>query len=499
MVADLEAAVMPRRSKATNLVHGVLERLVYGQPRAVVILAAVAGVIYAVYALTRHRQLFTAGYDLGIFDQAVRAYASFEAPTAWLKGPDFNLLGDHFHPILAVLAPLYWVWDDPRTLLIAQAAILAWSAFPVHAFIARRTSARNALIATAGYLFAWPIQGMVDFDFHEVAFAVPLLAVAIDAIDRRRPRALVIAAVLLLLVREDMGAVVVVIGLIAWSRGLVVVGRALVVAGAAFFVLVVKVIVPSLSPTGAFAYWSYDALGAGPVEVLRTVVTRPWVVARELVSPWSKVGLVAALLAPLAFLPLLSSYVLITVPLLAQRLLSSRENLWTTEFHYSAPLAPILFMAAWDAWGRWRDRLPRRTETVLAVLPLAVALVGMIVASSLFPFGRLIDGDAYRTTARMTSAREALPLIPDGACVEVDDRFAPQLTARHPVLLPSRPGSCATWMVLDMAQEESGWLAPTPERALADGLDRGFKIVGRFGTLVVLTTEPVASQVSSRS
>ena len=62
-------------------------------------------------------------YEYGIFDQAIRDYAHFRAPIVPLKGPGYNLLGDHFHPLIAVLAPLYWIWDDARMLLIAQAAL----------------------------------------------------------------------------------------------------------------------------------------------------------------------------------------------------------------------------------------------------------------------------------------------------------------------------------------------------------------------------------------
>jgi uncharacterized membrane protein len=30
-----------------------------------------------------------------------------------------NLLGDHFHPALMLLAPAYWIWNDTCVLLVA--------------------------------------------------------------------------------------------------------------------------------------------------------------------------------------------------------------------------------------------------------------------------------------------------------------------------------------------------------------------------------------------
>src|SRR6202012_4740561 len=105
-----------------------------GEYSYVSILVVVAFTFYLVYSISRYYTYLTAGYDLGIFDQAVRAYSHFRAPVAPLKGPHYNVLGDHFHPIIAVIAPLYWIWDNPCTLLVVQAGLLAGSIFVVYRF-----------------------------------------------------------------------------------------------------------------------------------------------------------------------------------------------------------------------------------------------------------------------------------------------------------------------------------------------------------------------------
>src|SRR5690349_12250578 len=86
--------------------------------------ASMVFVLFAALSVTRHRRLQTAGYDLGIFEQAVRGYAGFGAPIAPIKGAGTNLLGDHFHPILILLAPAYRLAPSPITLLVAQAMLL---------------------------------------------------------------------------------------------------------------------------------------------------------------------------------------------------------------------------------------------------------------------------------------------------------------------------------------------------------------------------------------
>src|SRR5581483_157296 len=163
---------------------------------------------YLYHALADQARYLTTGYDLGIFDQAVRAYAHFRAPIVPLKGAGYNIFGDHFHPIIAVLAPLYWVWDNVGMLLIAQAVLTAASIPVVYRFTRRRAGEPMSLLITAAYAFGWPLQGLIDFDFHEIAFATPLAALAVDALDRHDDRKLALWCGLLLLVREDMGLVV---------------------------------------------------------------------------------------------------------------------------------------------------------------------------------------------------------------------------------------------------------------------------------------------------
>ena len=177
-----------------------------------------ASAFYLYHAFADQARYLTTGYDLGIFDQAVRAYAHFQAPMVPLKGAGYNIFGDHFHPIIAVLAPLYWIWDNVGMLLIAQAVLTAASIPVVYRFTRRRAGEACRCWSPRRSAFGWPLQGLIDFDFHEIAFATPLAALAIDALDRRDDRKLVLWCALLLLVREDMGLIVALIGVLVLAQ-----------------------------------------------------------------------------------------------------------------------------------------------------------------------------------------------------------------------------------------------------------------------------------------
>ena len=45
------------------------------------------------------------------------------------RAAGFNLLGDHFQPIVALIAPFFRVFPSSATLLVAQALLTAASVF----------------------------------------------------------------------------------------------------------------------------------------------------------------------------------------------------------------------------------------------------------------------------------------------------------------------------------------------------------------------------------
>lgn len=471
---------------------------------------AASFIVYATYSLTRYRQYLTAGYDLGIFDQAVRAYSRFQAPFVALKGEEFNILGDHFHPIIAVLAPLYWVWDDPRALLVAQSALIAVSCVPIWRYAGRRFSVTVSTLLVVGYALGWPLQGMADFDFHEIAFALPLLGWVLDAWDRRRDAELYVACGLLLLVREDMGAVLLVVGLLRFLQrrprwpGLAIAG-----AGTIAFFVVLKVVIPAFAGTD-YGYWDYSALGDGMSDAIRVGLTNPFEVIATFFSPGVKSLTLLAFFVPLLFLPLLSPVTLVALPILAERFLADRSALWTTEFHYNAPVWVILFFAAMDGATRLSRLVPSRRVTTTAptrvslavaiVLAAVIALVPLVatgplagVSSGMFPLARLVNGEAWAWTDHMGDQQAAVSAIPDGSCVTADDRLVPHLTRANRVTVPGVPAPAPDYYVLDLTEPKPGnpWPLdpsrnPSTSAVFRAAVGQGYVANGVFGQVIVL-------------
>jgi Predicted membrane protein (DUF2079) len=262
---------------------------------AVWALVALTAAGYSVFALARYYTFQTGSYDLVIFDQAVRSYAHFRPGISIIKGlhngfgPHFSVLGDHWSPILVVLAPLYWVFNGPQTLLVAQAVLFALAIPPLWTYTRRAFGGGQAAVVAAYlvsvvYLLSWPIASALYFNFHEVAFAPVLTAVALERLQAGRLRTALIALAALLLVKEDMGLLVAGIGLyLAVARPRVVprqrLGRDAPMNAAAAAVAAVprgatieavEHLGPQLSARDAVLLWDGD--GSSPLYP-------PWVVA----------------------------------------------------------------------------------------------------------------------------------------------------------------------------------------------------------------------------
>ena len=184
------------------------------------------------------------------------------------------------------------------------------------------------------------------FDFHEVAFAPLLIACAILFCDRRQWGRLWLSVVALLLVKEDLALVVAFFGLYLLGRREFRQGLVMLIVGVGWYELTTHVLIPHFALRHAFDYWSYGELGKNLPDALWHLVTAPWRLFSIGFSPAVKAHTMLLLFAPFAFLSLGSPIVLLALPLLAERFLSANPQLWTTTYHYSLAVSPVIAMSA---------------------------------------------------------------------------------------------------------------------------------------------------------
>ncbi|MDI2129349.1 DUF2079 domain-containing protein [Yinghuangia seranimata] len=453
------------------------------------VIALGAFTLYATYSLLKHRRMETHAYDLGLFEQVVRNYAHFRAPVSDIREPGFNVLGEHFHPILATLAPFYRLVPSPQTLLVAQALLIALSVVPVTRIGRRVFGPLGGAAFGAAYALSWGLQSAVAFEFHEVCFAVPMLAFGLERFLKAEYRAGVLWLLPLVLVKEDLALTLLAAGCWLalrrqWRWAAVAVG-----AGAVAFALVVFVVLPSVNAHGTYPFWSSLDGGpahvgntasdttAGDVPLGRLVLDLP----HNLLFPREKWMTLLTLLLPTGFLALRSPLLALVVPTLLWRFTSSNQYYWGIAFHYSAVLMPIVFAAFADAVvtlrASRRDWL-RRYAAKAAIVPLAVSLT----LCRDFPLIDLLHSESWKVSSDVRGAQRVLGAIPDGADVSSTERLAPRLTSRtrvtnFPTVLPG-PG----YVVADSWDGKGEWVRTWLEYLRG----QGFRQVAEGSGVVVL-------------
>ena len=242
---------------------------------------------------------------------------------------------------------------------------------------------------------------------------------------------------MLCLVKEDLIPLVCAFGLYLVHLGEYRRGALLATSGLAAFIAVVFVVIPWFGG----AAWAYTG-------VYGDAITRPWTIPLLLVTPIEKVQTVIFWLAPFGFLSVGSPYASLLLPLAAGRLLSEMPAHWGHGGHYSAPLAPLLAMAAGDALGRLAARAPgsrRRARLVNVVLGLS--LVTSIVLPGHQPFLRLFVARHYETFAMEHVADQALSFIGPDASVVAQVSLLPHLSHRREIHLLRRGAPDADFVV----------------------------------------------------
>nr|WP_315201530.1 DUF2079 domain-containing protein [Actinomyces oris] len=353
------------------------EQIRHSIPAAIVVIIGAWVMIY--YSIVQWEAMKPVpSWDLAIFSELAKAYAHFQAPIVPVKADGYNLLGDHFHPILILLGPIWRLFPTPLSLLITQDLLLAFSAWPLTRLASRLTNRWVAGGLGLVYVLSWGMQGAVAAQFHEIAFAMPMLAYASVAFVERRWVAVTAWSVPLVLVKEDMGLTVLMIGVTviltsavpAWYRTCTVIGpggrrtggpdaaggdaaeddvarnrqrglrlgAGMVVGGIAAFLFATLVFLPAFNVNGV---WDYG-LGSQDKPASPDALTQ-------------KATVVVMLILTSGIIGVTSPWLLVVLPTLAWRFLGSVEFYWVWDnWHYNATLMPIALGALLDVVARRR-------------------------------------------------------------------------------------------------------------------------------------------------
>jgi len=459
-----------------------------------IIMGIYAG-IFAVLAVRNHQLYQTFGWDLGFFDQllwqASRGNFNFVSTIG-----NINILGDHFQPIIYLLAPLYLIWDNVEIILIAQVLLVTAAAVPLYLLAEKKIKSRQAALAiAAAYLLFSGTQFTITNEFHQSAFIPLLLSLGLWWMETGKTVKGLAALFSLLLIREEMGLLITALGIMYFyklRKGQAFQRKAwplLTVGGIAGFILLIKIIIPAVSSQGKYIHYGYGSFGNKPEEVLISAIKNPGGIVTNLISPPVKVTQVFQSLASFGGLPLLSSVSLIPViEQYAVRFLDDRNiHRWINNNHYSAPLGPLLAYGTILAFGSFANFHGSLRNFHPAVYLIAVSLITAGLLKT--PIWSIFKPQLYFTPQWAKNADSLVESVPADASVAVNNSLAPHLTHRDKLYLLPEVGD-AEYIAVDLADgpnKHAPWTAGKMREYIEGLISSGdWEIQQRFGESLLL-------------
>ena len=194
----------------------------------------------------KHAAFNTRTYDLARFDQAI--WNTLHGRFLYSSILDMCILGNHFSPFLALLSPLFLIWNDVRMLFLVQMVSVAVTGLLLFRIVRARHAALAPWFLLAFYLNP-AVHEVTLFEFRRVVPAMPFLAMALHALYTKRRGRMAIGLALALLCKENVGFIVFMVGFYLlvferdWKWGIPV-----MLVGGAWAVLVSLWVIPAFAP-----------------------------------------------------------------------------------------------------------------------------------------------------------------------------------------------------------------------------------------------------------
>lgn len=448
------------------------------------------------------------GLDLGTYTQILYNINEGRIPPLnTLKGQ--VAWGDHAHFIMILLAPLFRLWSDPRTVIIIQTIAITTAGWALYKIAQDKIKSHLfALVILFSYLLFFGVQYALDFDFHANVLTAAVLAWSFYAWHFKKHLLFWLTVILGLITREDAALFYVMFGIyvILFETGSLIKHTKLIysylkkhvfarpseerpkqssislrkwflhpfnkistpafiliIVSLIYFFIITYIVMPKWTPGGGALNY-FDATGGSRsiTSLVKWLILNPKDILEQIFETHENRNTLKHLFQAYGFLPLLSpvSYFLAT-PNIVARFLSPEYQRHILNFHYNASLASILCYSAILGTAnliKIQRRLLKKIKSAFPALLVGVALLawGTYFSSwkdSDLPLHQLGREEFTSSRYQPRLAAGALDIIkemiPKNKSVSAASGLVPQLSVRQYVYnFPDPFPKQPQWVVL---------------------------------------------------
>lgn len=409
-------------------------------------------VIFAALSLNRFWQYSVWYYDFGIFFQAISSVSRLEPPIIdhfYYSGK--NILGDHFHPLIFIISPVYAIFKYAEVLLIVQTLFVTLSGVVMYLVTKHLTKNKlESFFLLVIYLSFIGLHNALITEFHELTLLPLPLSIFFLGMVKKNWKLYLIGLITVLMAKETTFIIPAWFGL--WiaikNKGLWRnIGLATVFGSIAYGTLVLFYLIPTIG--GQSYHYLSEASSNTEIGDYFTKVKRQ-TVFKTLLS--------------YGFLPILAPE---TWPPILFNWWSRSKSIWTTRhdlgMHYNAEIAPTLFLGTILGWNRFKKfgwstgqnwlqkylfkknpgnfwgglvkkyKIRLKPHWLLAILAVFSLFLSLMVFKS--PALMFFNKDFYRHTKNFVFLDKLMAEIPEEGIVMAQHNIAGKLAYRKVYIL----------------------------------------------------------------
>src|SRR3989338_1791480 len=264
-------------------------------------------IIFLSTSFSQYNRFWYGNFDLGIPDQGIWLLSQNKEPFVTARG--MHIFADHSEYIKIFVAPVFWLWNDAKALILLQTLALSLAAIPLF-FIAKKLlkSNRTSLIIVAVYLLFPAHYFLLEKKYTHV-FVLCLFS---------------------LLIKEEIALTIALYGAYIYFRHNKKLGAIVSITTVIWLIVLLTVIFPMFSSRG-FLYFERTT-GNSPFKMISNVFDI------------RNAEYIAKLFGPLGFTPFFDAAIVS-----AGSLFLNLANSWSysheIQYHYTAAIIPVAFIA----------------------------------------------------------------------------------------------------------------------------------------------------------
>lgn len=382
--------------KVHNKKLKTLQTTIRSHPHETVLAALIMVFIifFSLISILRHDNFYTGRFDLGNMTQTV--WNTKHGRIFELTNPNsteiVSRLAFHADFILILLAPFYFLWEDPRMLLIIQAVVVGLGA--IFVYLLAKDALRHKLLTlmlSASYLLNPALQRATIYDFHAVTLATTFLLGAFYFLTKKSYRWFLFFAVLAAITKEQIWAIIALFGIyiivdnfisklnyqiIKQDQKAIIFGLIVFFVSSIMFYVLIWHAIPAQLGDQHFALDYYQEFGDGPTGIVKNILFSPDKIIATLTTK-ARIEYFKQIFFPLGYLPFGAPlYLIFAGPDLAINVLSSNPQLHQIYYQYTAAITPFLYIAAIYSLKTLKNIKPSIPSTFLALYVILMAFFG---------------------------------------------------------------------------------------------------------------------------